>query len=166
MTPKEKERQFEAFYRDYQHKLYRLCCSFCGDEEADVADLYQEILLQIWKALPGFRGQAQLSTWAYRIAINTGTAFRRNRTRRHLPRVIKDADLPAQEQHPKDERLQQLRAGIARLLPSDRLLITLQLEGLSYAEIAAISGHNTNQIGVRLHRAKRRLHKMLLPYEN
>lgn len=131
---------------------------------ADQEDLYQDMLFQIWRALPNLRDKKYAATWLYRIALNTAVSFvRKDKARRR--RIACDID-PAEHEisefHPASdadqrERLTQLHEAIAQLKVTDKAVVTLFLEGLSYAEIADVLGVTENNAGVILHRAKKKL---------
>jgi RNA polymerase sigma-70 factor (ECF subfamily) len=125
----------------------------------DAEDLFQEILLQVWRALATFRGESSPSTWSYRVALNTALAWRRDdqTRRRRLPiQVGFDAALVAAPAHeaPSTERMQRL---LAELSPADKAVLLLYLDDVSYDEMALILGATPGALRVRLHRIKERL---------
>jgi RNA polymerase sigma-70 factor (ECF subfamily) len=144
--------------------LYRVVNGFA--EGADRNDLMQLVMLAVWKAIPSFRGQAQPSTFLYRVSHNAALTWRRSQ-RSHERRVAEAGRLvdmqpsPAQVPHLADERLEQLYAAIRQLPELDRSLILLSLDGLSYQEMANIHGLSESNVGVRLSRIKQRLTKTL-----
>jgi len=135
---------------------------------ADVADLQQELLLQLWISLRSYAGQARPSTWIYRVCLNTALTWRRGTSRRErrleptddFARVAGAAPSPAEHAGEK-ELLEKLYAGIQALPASDRALVLLSLDGLAYREMAEITGLNENQIGVALTRARKRLAQLM-----
>jgi RNA polymerase sigma factor (sigma-70 family) len=142
--------------------IYRICLAYLYDR-SHAADLYQEILLQIWNSLDSYKGKAQVSTWIYRIAVNTAITYNKQYTRSRYEELPDTADLIADAGHSKEQeaRLAQLHLAISQLDTNDRLIISLVLEDLSYKEIAEITGSNTNNIGVRITRIKARLLKLM-----
>ncbi len=132
--------------------------------DADVAELRQEILLQLWISLRTYAGQAKPSTWIYRVSLNTAMTWKRG-TQRRLNRVEPMADLgefAAGDASPADragdrELLEKLYAAIHALAASERALVLLALDGLAYREIAEITGLTENHVGVALTRARQRL---------
>jgi len=133
-------------------------------DEADRQDIFQEVLLHIWKSLDTFRGQSNLGTWLYRVAVNTCLGWLRREKRRTqmLERAREEHEVQAasidQEMPNADaEDLQQLYACIARLAPVDRLLVSLYLEELDSAEMAAVLGISEGNVRVKLHRLKYQL---------
>lgn len=158
----DRERKFQQFHDDYREKVYRLCLGFT-DDRLGADDLFQEILLKVWVALPGFRGESQLATWAYRIAVNTATRYRKSTNRRGKNEVtaVDFTDLPTPDLPVENEAGSKLRKAIRSLPVNDRLVITLLLEDCSYADIAAITGYTVTNVGARISRAKQKLKKIL-----
>jgi RNA polymerase sigma-70 factor (ECF subfamily) len=124
------------------------------------------MLLQLWRAYPNFRGQAKISTWMYRIALNTAiSSFRKQK------RQIKTQHFEANDtlfnkftEHTnieEDENLAQMYAAIARLKDLEKAIVMLYLEDYSYEKIANILGISSNHIGVKLHRIKLKLKTMV-----
>jgi RNA polymerase sigma-70 factor, ECF subfamily len=155
---------FDALYQAYQPRVYRLCRGYVGDA-AWAQDLVQEIFVSVWRALPGFRHEAAVSTWIFRIATNTCL--------RQLQRAKKHAtvDLPdhlsetlAAEAPAEDERVALLYRAIGSLSETDRILISLLLEDLPYPDIATVLGISEGNVRVRIHRAKEKLTAQLATY--
>src|SRR6202000_99575 len=114
-----------------------------GTTESNRQDLFQEIILQLWRAYPNFRGESKISTWLYRIALNTAISDWRQQ-RRYLP-IEAPGNLPTQLQDiqyntEKEEQLQSLYAAIDRLTEVEKALTMLYLEDKSYAEMEEILG--------------------------
>src|SRR5512139_1643627 len=82
MRAPEKEAQFAAALERHRDALYRVCCAYARDE-AERQDIYQEVLIHIWRSLEGFRGQSNLGTWMYRVAVNTCLGWLRHEKRRY-----------------------------------------------------------------------------------
>lgn len=136
---------------------------------ADQADLVQEMQLQLWRSMPRFRGEAKPSTWIYRICLNTALARQRSGNHRGagLHDSTDEADLPAHpipdpgSQAEHQDLLEQLYSAIRALHESERSLVLLHLDGISYAEISRITGMTENHVGVALTRARKRLAALL-----
>lgn len=129
----------------------------------DQEDLYQEIAVQLWHSIPSFRGDSKVSTWVYRVALYEAMAWSR-RERRHRDRVEPLADpdagpgsASAKGAAAPDDRVTWLYERIARLAPIDRSLMLMLLEGFSYQEMATTLGVSPSNVGVRIHRIKRRM---------
>lgn len=159
----QQEQIFTQAISDNQAAIYRICLAYLYDR-SHAADLYQEILLQIWKSMAAFRGDARISTWIYRIAVNTAITYNaQHKKNRHeeLPHTINVQEAGLHEKIEQEERLNRLTLAVSQLEEHDRLLVSLMLEGMSYKEIAEITGSNTNNIGVRINRIKTRLLKLM-----
>jgi RNA polymerase sigma factor (sigma-70 family) len=146
--------QFIRLMEEYTRPLRRLCAAY-ADRSADREDLFQDILLAVWRALPAYRGDASIRTWLYRIAHNVALTWKaRHRRRQHGEIPLHDAQDTGTETNLR--RLALTRA-IATLSPADRALILLWLEGLSAAEIEAVTGVKAATVAVRLGRIRRSL---------
>ena len=159
----QRDKIFDLIVQANRGGIYRICLAYLYDQsQAD--DLYQEILLQVWKSLDSFKGAAQISTWVYRVAVNTAISYNASHKKsRHepLPDVLNIADDHTAAAQQKENKLNRLHQAINQLEEQDRLLISLVLEDMSYKEIAEITGSNTNNIGVRISRIKARLLKIM-----
>ncbi|WP_430405313.1 RNA polymerase sigma factor [Fluviicola sp.] len=139
------------------HKVSRLY----RDGPEDREDLFQEITYQLWKSFPTFRGEAKISTWMYRIALNTAIASIRKKSpnieyKSLLPDLIDDEQ--NEEQLIRQERLFRV---LKRLDDSEKAIITLYLEDLNYKQISEIIGISENNLGVKLNRIKTKIQKLL-----
>ena len=160
MNHAERERLFMDLFRQNKSRVQRLCFAYLNSN-SDIDDLFQEIMTNLWNALPTFRGDSHPNTWLYRIAVNTALLYRRKRRPSEpLPEITDPC--PSTHQHLEDaERLAALRRTIASLPDQDRLIITLLLESLSYREIAEVTGLTVNHVGVKISRIKQALeHRM------
>jgi RNA polymerase sigma-70 factor (ECF subfamily) len=141
--------------------LHRVRSLYAVDPE-DGKDLVQEILMQLWRSFPSFRGEAAFSTWMYRVALNT--ALLRRRTARARAREEADpetlAAVAAEPDQPNPDVATLYRC-IRELPPLDRAIVLLHLEGQSYEEIAGTTGLSRGNVGVRLVRIKGRLRDCL-----
>ena len=126
----------------------------------EVADLYQEILINLWKGFPKFRGDSNVRTWIYRVSLNTCISSDRKKQRRveTLPLTM---DINLFDDSDEDtKQVQMLRSRINKLGPFDRAIVLLWLENLSYDEIGSIVGISAKNVSVRLVRIKDQLKKM------
>ncbi len=167
MTAPDIQQQFHELVETMGDRLFRLCRGYLYAKD-EVDDLFQDVLVNIWKNLEQFRHESSLETWAYRVAVNTALMYNRKTSKRAAVfRRVEPADLErgsAEEGGINDrhEDLERLRRCIARLAPDARLIISLVLEELSYQEIAGIVGISPNYVGVKINRIKRQLEKELL----
>lgn len=155
------EAQFLAVIKEYQGIIHKICRLYRESKE-DREDLFQEITFQLWKSLPGFKGDAKISTWIYRIALNTAIAiFRKNKLQIEYSPSIPDM---AEEQQSEELALrhERLFAVLQLLDDSEKAIIALYFEDLSYQQIAEIIGINENYVGVKLNRIKNKIQKLLI----
>ena len=132
---------------------------FSQDEE-QVADLFQEILINLWRGYANFRGDSNIKTWIYRVSLNTCiTAERKSKRHNDKERLNLSINLfTDSDDDSKQIRLLQERIG--RLGHFDRAIVLLWLENMSYEEIGSIVGISAKNVSVRLYRIKEQLKKM------
>lgn len=147
--------------------LYKVCRVYCNNA-ADRQDLFQEIVIQSWKAYPKFRGDAKFSTWLYRIALNTAISDLRKQERRvklsfqeAVPEI--SADYTGQE---KEEQLKSLYDAISLLGEIEKAIVMLYLDDKSYDEMEDILGINQNNLRVKMNRIKEKLRKLTKAVEH
>ena len=151
----QQELDFERLVERQRQTIYSVCYLFANErQEAD--DLFQDVLIRLWKGFDSFEGRSSEKTWVYRVALNTCvTANNKFRRRLDTSPLELDVDLFAEEErNPAASRLHQR---ISKLHPFDRALILLWLEDLPYDEIAAILGISTQNVSVRLVRVREKL---------
>lgn len=162
------EKEFIQRVTDAQGIVHKVCGIYCKDEEQR-KDLFQEILIQLWKAYPTFRGESQFSTWMYRVGINVAIQdFRKSKKRpeeiefsekyKNLPEALKD-------NHFEDE-LKILHKAINQLNDVEKAIVMLYLEEKDNEEIAQIIGITQNYVRVKMNRIKIKLKKILNPEDN
>ncbi len=135
-----------------------VCYMFSQDEE-DIKDLFQEVLINLWKGFDSFGGRSNLNTWVYRVSLNTCISYQRKENRRRGQSLDFDIDMSTTDDS-DTEQIEMLHSRISRLRPFDRAIVLLWLEGISYDEIAGIVGITPKNVGVRLFRIKEELKKM------
>lgn len=152
----DRQQRFLEIADAYKEVIAKVC-SVYSSESAPFADLYQEVMINIWTGLETFRGDAKVSTWIYRLALNTCITWHR-RNRRHSLGINIDAgfDIPDTVDD-KHTRIQELYRLIGKLDPFDKALITLWLDEKSYDEISSILGISKANVATRLHRVRSRL---------
>ena len=155
----EQEQMFLSLVEQHRQVIYKVCFMYASDDET-INDLYQEVVLNLWKGFPQFRGDSKPMTWVYRIAVNTCVSWLRSSSRQPqtIPFTLLMADLIADEQ--EKESLRELYSLINRLGKLERALILLWLEDRSYDEIAEILDLSTSNVGVRINRIKAKLKRM------
>ena len=155
----EQEQRFLGLVEQHRQIIYKVCFMYASDDET-IGDLYQEVVLNLWKAFPQFRGDSKLVTWVYRIAVNTCVTWLRSSKRRPqtVPFTLSMAELFADEQ--EKENLRELYTLINRLGKLERALILLWLDERTYEEIAEVLGVSVSAVGVRINRIKAKLKAM------
>jgi len=143
--------------------LIRLAASYTNSP-SDRDDLFQDIALAIWKALPRFRGESSERTFIFRIAHNRAITYIAQRK----PAAASDEDIELPDPRPnpekgfaQDQQERRLFDAIHQLPIDYRQVITLTLEGMSYTEIAEVLGIGESNVGVRLNRARQMLRQLL-----
>jgi len=154
------EKAFLKSIHDHQKIISRVCKMY-RDRKEDQKDLFQEIVYQLWKSYSSFKGEAKISSWIYRIALNTAMAI----YRKSELSVNYFEEFP-EKMHPLSERgisenEERLFWALRRLGDADKALVSLYLEDFSYQEIAEISGISVSNVGVRLNRIKTKLKELL-----
>jgi RNA polymerase sigma-70 factor (ECF subfamily) len=147
-------RDFADIMATYANPMRRLCAAY-AENGLDREDLFQEIFMAVWRALPAFRGDASVRTWVYRIAHNVALTWRARDRRRQAREMPLESDAGASTQ--MDFRRFALRRAIAAMSPGDRTLTVLWLEGLSAAEIEEVTGIKSATVAVRLSRIRKQL---------
>lgn len=157
MTEREQQQIFDEWLNQHKGILFKIVRAYAFTE-LDQEDLFQEIALQVWRSIPNFRGESKVSTWIYRIALFRAATWVRAEKRRPPTQSLSDVAhvLRAQTQD-RDERVEWLYAQIAQMETVDRGVCLLLLDGFSYREIADLIGISTGNVGVRIHRIKKRL---------
>ncbi len=153
-----KEQQFAQIVKANKSTVYSVCYMFSKDND-EIADLFQETLINLWKGFDKFRGESNLRTWIYRVALNTCISISRKRQKaQHIPL---SSDINLFEDDDADTRqIQKLYDRIKKLPPYDRALVMLWLENMSYQEIGEVMGITEKNVAVKLFRIKETLRKM------
>ena len=152
------EKEFTAMVREHKDTIYMVCYMFSKDN-AEVEELYQEILINLWRSLPSFEGRSSVRTWIWRISLNTCVSIDRKKRRREKMPLELDIDL-YNDSDRDTKQIKLLHERINRLGPFDRAIILLWLENMSYEEIGAIVGISEKNVSVRLYRIKEQLKTM------
>ncbi len=153
------ELEFSRIVREHKGTIYTICYMFSKDEE-EVADLFQDILVNLWKGFAGFRGESNVRTWIYRVSLNTCISAERKKKRRGES-IPLDMNINLFDDSAEDlKQIRMLQGRISRLGPFDRAIVLLWLENLSYDEIGAIVGITAKNVSVRLFRIKEQLRNM------
>lgn len=158
----EEENNFVRLIKQHQGLIHKVCLMYENDSD-DRNDLFQEIVLQLWKSFPSFRGEAKITTWMYRIALNTAISGFRKRTRKVQTEDIDERHHNISDQPYEDgeEEFQRLQAAIRKLPEIDRAMIMMALDEMPYEEIAETIGITQNNVRVRMNRVRERLRKLM-----
>lgn len=152
------EREFTQLVHEQKSTIYTVCYMFARDKD-EAADLFQDVLINLWKGIGKFRNDSEISTWIYRVSLNT--CISADRKKRKIPTTRLDMNIDLFDDEDTDSRqIQVLRQRIQRLQPLDRAIVLLWLESLSYQEIADIVGLTPKNISVRLTRIRLQLKQM------
>jgi len=153
------EIDFARIVREHKGTIYTVCYMFSKDEE-EVADLFQDILVNLWKGFAKFRGESSARTWIYRVSLNTCISAERKKKRKGES-VPLDMDINLFDDSVEEmKQVRMLQDRISRLGPFDRAIVLLWLENMSYDEIGAIVGITAKNVSVRLFRIKEQLKNM------
>lgn len=147
---------FETLIARNRVRLWRLARSYARGDLA--ADLYQEILMQLWRTVERFEGRADMDTWVYRVAINTAVTYRRHTARQPVEAPAGPIPLDEMRAANSDDAREtaMLRDFVGSLAGMDKVVFLLYLEDLSYSEMAAITGLSESNVGVRINRLKQK----------
>lgn len=154
---KNRERLFAELSRDYAGLIAGICLSFAHSEE-DFQDLRQDTFLNIWNGLAAFRRDSSLSTWIYRVTLNTCVSSQRKKTRREEVQMDElYATLYENSPAEEIERYKLMYRLIGMLSPLDKSIVLMWIDGKSYDEISSVTGLSRDSVASRLKRSKGKL---------
>jgi RNA polymerase sigma factor (sigma-70 family) len=161
LQKQEAEKEFEKLIGENELLLYKVCHIYAYTKD-DRQDLFQEIVIQLWKSFPKFRREAKFSTWLYRVAINTAiSGLRKNKDfitsyePAALPTHFSDDPSAGEE-----ERLQELYRAIDKLNQLEKAIVMLYMEDRSYEEMEDILGLSQGNLRVKMNRIKTKLREL------
>lgn len=158
MKPDEKE--FTRVVREQKSTIYTVCYMFSKDND-EVNDLFQEILINLWKGFDSFEGRSDIRTWVYRVALNTCLTIDRKQKCRRDKEAKVEMDINLYEDNDADtKQVKKLYDRINRLGVFDRAIVLLWLEGMPYDEIGQIVGISSKNVSVKLVRIREELKNM------
>ena len=162
MTSPDSQQDFLQLVENNQGIIHKVCSLYTFSRE-DHQDLYQEIIIQLWRSFGTFRGEAKFSTWLYRIALNTAISDLRKQQRRvklfypeEVPYEVSFTTMDSE----KENQLKELYKAIAHLGEIEKAIVMLYLEDKSYEEMEDILGINQNNLRVKMNRVKEKLRKL------
>lgn len=167
MPDEDQKSLFMKWLSDHGAAVVKVARAYTFNSD-DCQDLAQEILLQAWRSLPSFAGNAQPATWFYRVALNTAMNWqRKDKPRRSRQEPLLEMQVYATDSSNDDGQLQhrdtveQLYKAINQLPKTDAALVLLYLDELSYREMADVLGISESNVGVKLNRAKKALAELM-----
>lgn len=159
MASKETEKEFIGLIEQHSRLIYKICYMYASDGD-ELNDLYQEVVINLWRAHEAFRGEAKYSTWIYRIGLNTCVSYIRQKSRKpSLVPLTVDLESIAEEEN-NAEQLRELYRLINQLSKIEKAIVLLYLEEKTYDEIGEIVGITRGNVAVKLNRIKTKLKEM------
>lgn len=158
----ELQKTFENLVKTNERLIYKICRLY-GNSEDDRQDLYQDIVIQLWKAYPKFRGEAKLSTWLYRIGLNVAiTQFRKQKKQIYATDIYTlNMDFPEDASHiTETEQFKTMYAAIEKLNDIEKAIVMLYLDDKSYDEMEDILGISNGNLRVKMNRIKEKLRQL------
>lgn len=155
--------KFTSLIKENQGLIHKVCLLYEHDPEIR-NDLFQEIVLQLWKSFPSFRGEAKITTWMYRIALNTAISGLRKQHRNIKTEDIRESHFNISDHPSSDEReeeVKRLHWAIRQLSEIERAIIMMALEEIPYEEIAETIGITQNNVRVRMNRIREKLKTLM-----
>lgn len=162
------EKEFLHIIQKNQGIIYKVCNIYC-DSVDDRNDLFQEIVVQLWRSYPSFRKESKVSTWMYRVALNTAiTSFKKSKRRPDQNSLTYENFQVEDENYDTEteENIKLLHKAVAQLTGIEKSIILLFLENKKYEEIAEITGITQNYVRVKMNRIKKKLKKLMVTYKD
>jgi RNA polymerase sigma-70 factor (ECF subfamily) len=157
-SPPYSETEFASFIKEQSRIINKVCWAY-ANSKVPYEDLRQEILTNLWIGMRQFKGDSKVSTWVYRVAVNSALMAIRNYKPKveTIPFELSSSELSSEYEDRRTEQLASLHELINQLLPIEKAIILLWLDEYSYDEIAEIIGIERNNVAVKLHRIKNKL---------
>jgi RNA polymerase sigma-70 factor (ECF subfamily) len=157
VTEKEQQHIFQEWLSLHKGLIFKIVRSY-AHATMDQDDLFQEIIIQVWHSIPSFRHESSVTTWLYRISLNTSIKWITKERKHNQAESLQEVHhLLHESGAPIDERLVWLYEEIYKLDEIDRSLAVLLLEGFSYKEMATLLGITESNVGVKINRIKKQL---------
>ncbi len=158
----DKEKKFLRLISEHEGLIHKICHVYAADALAK-QDLFQEIFIQLWKSFENFRNESKISTWMYRVALNTAlTEKRRNKTKVSISFFSSLKDDKAQESNmdADEENLNLLFSAISKLTEVEKAVVMLYLDDKSYEDMEDVLGINQGTLRVKMNRIKEKLRQI------
>ena len=157
MQESEQKEIFHRWMEEYKGLFFKFVRAYAFNQ-VDREDLFQEIAVQVWRSIPNFKGDSAVTTWLYRITINTSISWSRKEKKHQEGRSsLVESEHLLKEANQPDPRLDWLYNQISGLNDVDRTLTLLLLDGFSYKEMSKIIGISESNVGVKINRIKKTL---------
>lgn len=154
----EKQTHFNELFSKHYPKVLRLCRGYFNGDADVASDAAQEVFIKVWENLDSFRNESRISTWIFRISVNTCLVYLRKKSSK---KEINTEQFPSIESESYsaeiEEKLSRMYACIQKLDEAGKMIILMVLEGLEYSEIAEVVGITEETLRVRIHRIKKNL---------
>ncbi|MBR4064742.1 MAG: sigma-70 family RNA polymerase sigma factor [Tidjanibacter sp.] len=154
---KEQEKLFTSMVEEQKQTIYMICYLF-SKNPTEVEELYQDVLINLWKGFSAFEGRSSVRTWVWRVSLNTCITWQRKSRKKRLPLEL-SVDL-YNDTDSDTRQIKMLHDRISQLGPFDRAIVLLWLENMTYEEIGEIVGISAKNVSVRLFRIKEQLRQM------
>jgi RNA polymerase sigma factor (sigma-70 family) len=156
----EKKVKFNELFINFYEKVHRLCKGYFNGNEALASDAAQDVFIKVWEYLDTFRNESKISTWIYRIAVNTCLLHLRKQSTKN-EKLTDTFPTTATELYTfeEEEKLQKMYVCISKLDEKNKVIILMVLQGISYEEIAEVIGITEGTLRVKIHRIKNDLTK-------
>lgn len=151
--------EFTEIIEEYKAVIYKVCYVYAQDKE-EINDYYQEILINLWNSYPKFRGESKISTWIYKVSLNTCITFIRKKKRKPSTTPLSIDVTLFEDSEANKQEIEELYKLINRLEKMEKTLILLWLEEKNYDEIADITGLTRSNVAVKLMRIKNKLKEL------
>ena len=160
-VPKKDKAYFVDMVFTHMGIIYKICNLYAAEDDRE--DLKQEIIYQLWKSFPSFKGESKFQSWMYRVALNTAMLGLRANKVKYTSLYDNDLEISDDQKQGsvEDSKVRQLYIHISKLNDLDKTIIFLYMEQCSYEEIAEITGITTKNVSVRLVRIRERLRNQL-----
>jgi RNA polymerase sigma-70 factor (ECF subfamily) len=156
------EKEFIELVNSNRALIFKVCNLYCHDHESR-KDLFQEVVLQLWRSFPSFKKESTSSTWIYRVALNTAISNFRKESKKpdNVSISVYDFEIPAMPGTDSNENMSMLYTAINHLSEIEKAIILLYLDEKTYDEISEIIGITNTNVGARLNRIKTKLSKLI-----
>ncbi len=154
------EEDFKKLYEENYSKMVRLCLGYVSGDKDMAKDLTQEVFIKVWRNFNSFRNESAITTWLYRIAVNTCLMnLRKTKKAPITDAVFQDNTIDTAPEKEREQQFQKMYQCIDTLGPTNKAIILMELEGIPQKEIAQVTGLKHEAIRTRIHRIKNELKK-------